>query len=197
MAKKRDTFYRLTSSNTFTGTEINMRQEMVNTMDGLWPEISKAQPGLLRRMRRDSSFNLIPCSCVDKITQEPDKDRWCPICHGEGYLWDEEELQLYRTLSGLATTNSLRDRITSPGLINIPLVVFYIRYDSEITRQDRIVELILDDAGDPELPMKRKAIYIPASLWDYRSDNGKLEYWKIYAHETTRRYINAPLYGDV
>lgn len=196
MANRRDTFYGRTGE-AFTGTEIDIRQEMINTMDGMWPEISKAQPGLIRRMRRDESFNLITCPCVDKVTKEPDKDRWCPICHGEGYLWDEVPLQMYRTLSGLSTTNALRDRLTSPGLINIPLVVFYIRYDSVITQQDRIVELILDSSGDPVLPMKRKALFVLATVWDYRSDNGKLEYWVAYCHETTRKYLNAPTYNAV
>lgn len=195
MAAHKDNFY--TRPFESAGSEINVRREMINTMDGLFPEISKAQQGLLRKMRRDSTFNLIPCPCVDKITQEPDRDRWCPICHGEGYLWDEEPMQLYKVLSGLATTNALRDTMTPPGLINVPLVVFYIRYDSEITRQDRIVELILDNAGDPVEPMVRKGIHLPAALWDYRSDNGKLEYWKAYTHEVSRKYINAPNYEDI
>lgn len=195
MARGKDTFYNHPYDG--AGTEINLRREMINTMDGMFPEISKAQHGLLRKMRRDETFNLIPCPCVDKITQEPDKDRWCPICQGEGWLWDEEPMQLYKVLSGLSTTNALRDKLTPPGLINVPLVVFYIRYDSEITRQDRIVELILDNAGDPVVPYLRKSIHLPAALWDYRADNGKLEYWKAYTHEVSRKYINAPRYEDV
>lgn len=195
MAKSRDTFYNYSYDS--KSTEINIRREMINTMDGMYPEISKAQQGLLRKMRRDSTYNLIQCNCVDKITQEPDKDRFCEICHGEGYLWDEVPMQLYKVLSGLSTTNALRDRLTPPGLINIPLVVFYIRYDSDITKHDRIVELVLDECGDPVTPFLREAIHVPASLWGYRSDHGKLEYWKAYTHETSRRYLNAPKFEDI
>ena len=111
-----------------TGSEINMRQELVKMFEGYWPEVAKAQTGVLRKMRRDANDKLIPCPCVDKVTKEPDHERFCPICFGEGNLFDEKEIHFYRELSGLDTTKALRDRLLPPGLINIPLVVFYIRY---------------------------------------------------------------------
>jgi hypothetical protein len=71
----------------FSGTtEADMRAEFARTLDGGFPEVAKGQPGLLRRMRRDGSGNLIPCPCVDPITNEPDRDRHCHICV-KGNTW--------------------------------------------------------------------------------------------------------------
>jgi hypothetical protein len=184
-------------SNSTAGTEPNMRQEFINMMDGSYPEIAKAQGGLLRRMRRNSSGQLIACGCVDAVTREPDRDRFCPVCYGEGNLWDEEELDLYRTLEDSDVDNVLKNNLQGPGLINVPLVVFYIRYDSDITRDDKIIELVLDTAGDAVTPRQRKRLFRINSAHDYRADNGKLEYWKVFAHHEDVKYLNAPTYGEV
>ena len=53
-------------------------------------------------------------------------------------------MQYYKRFVGLDTTKGLMDRHFPVGLLNIPIVVFYIRYDAEITKQDRIVEIDLD-----------------------------------------------------
>ena len=203
MTRKRDDFYSkgITSDNVYTGSvggsEINIREEMIKTMDGFGPEISKAQYGLIRRARRDEWGQPVPCPCRDQTTGEPDKDRWCPICLGMGWMNDEVLVQFYRTVAGLDTSKSLRDKPTQPGLINIPIIVFYIRYDSLVTRLDQIVQLELDNSGQPIQPMRRIAIFTIGTVWDYRSDLGKLEYWKVFAHENTYRYINAPFYEKV
>ena len=179
------------------GTEINLRQEFINTLDGQYPEIAKRQLGIFRKMRRDSNGNLIECDCVDKITREPDKDRFCPICFSESYLFDEIDIEFYKILKDSDTDNALKDTLKEPGLINLPLVVFYTRYDSEITQEDKIVTLELNLDGTRKSPIRRQGIYRINTAWDYRSDNGKLEYWKIFTHKESVRFINAPSYEAV
>lgn len=178
-------------------TEANMRQEMINTLDGAFPEISKKQSGLLRKMRLDSNNKLIPCSCVDSITKEPDKDRFCAVCWGEGFLWGEENIDFYRVNISPDQSNVTLDKLQAPGLINVPLVVFYIRYSVDIKKNDKIIQLYLDNDGSKTIPNKRKAIFRIEHLWDYRADNGKLEYWKIFTHEEKVKYINPPSYSDL
>jgi len=180
-----------------TGSEPNMRNELINTLDGSFPEVAKKQTGLLRQMRLDSDGELIPCECVDEITHEPDKDRFCPVCFGEGYMWDEAQITFYRTLEDSDIDNILRDKLYKPGLINHPLVVFYVRYSDTIRKHDKIVELELDDDGSVSDPMTRRAIHKISVVWDYRSDNGKLEYYKVFAHDQDVKYLNAPSYEDV
>ena len=197
-------FYRRTTGNLnfygasgTSGTEPDMRQEFIDTMDGSYPEIAKAQPGVLRRMRRDEDDHLVSCECVDEITQEPDKDRFCPVCFGEGNKWDEEEIEFYRTVESSDTQNIRRDRLTDAGLLNHPLVVFYIKYDAEITKDDKIIQLILAADGTAETPRRRQQVFRIEMVWDFRSDNGKLEYYKIFAHTESVKYLNAPSYSEV
>jgi len=83
------------------------------------------------------------------------------------------------------------------GLLNVPLVVFYIRYSAAITEEDKVIQIDLDNDGSASSPTQRQAIYRVNSLWDYRSDNGKLEYWKAFAHEETVKYLNAPDFEDM
>jgi len=179
------------------GSEPDMRQEFINTLDGSFPEEAKAQSGLIRAMRRDSDGALIPCGCVDNITNEPDKDRFCPICFGEGNMWDETEITLYRTLEDSDVDNATRHTLKEPGLINVPLVVFYIRYSTSITEDDKVIELVLGEDGTPEEPQQRRSVYRVNTAWDYRSDGGRLEYWKVFSYLEKVKYLNAPTYGDL
>lgn len=179
------------------GSEPDMREEAINTLEGSSPEIAKGQPGVLRKMRRDDGGNLILCDCVNTVTKEPDKDRFCPICFGEAFLWDETNILFYRTLESSDTANSVSNKLQEVGLINTPIVVFYTRYDVDITNDDKMVELELELDGTVSTPLKRKRIYRIETCWDYRSDNGKLEYWKVFSHLENVKYLNAPVYGDL
>lgn len=178
-------------------TEPDMRQEVIDWFDGKDPQIPKAQVGLHRKMRRTSAGVLIPCTCVDRITKEPDKDRFCPICWGEGFLWDEEEIQFYISVKDTAAKNALKDKLREPGLINVPLVVFYIRYDVDITREDKILTLLLDKEGTPVEPKRRNRMFTFGTLWEYRSDNGRLEYTELFAHLEIVKHLNPPTYGAI
>jgi hypothetical protein len=198
-----DSFYKKTTgtedfyAQSSSGTEPNMRQELINTFDGSFPEIAKAQTGLLRRMRRTANGMLISCPCVDRITKEPDKDRFCPICLGEGYLWDEHRIQFYRTLEDSDVDNSVSNTLRPPGLINHPIVVFYIRYDAEITVEDKIITAVLNSDGTMASPLRREHVFRINTVWPYRSDYGKLEYYKVFAHDQYQKHLHAPTHGDL
>jgi hypothetical protein len=183
-------------SSSTTGSEPNMRQEIINMFDGAFPEVAKAQDGLLRKMRRDSNGNRITCACVDPVTKEPDKDQWCPLCEGEGFYWDEEELQFYCHIAGRDVTNAMRETLARPGLIDVPIVIFYIRYESLITKDDRVVRLVLENDGSAVQPRVRRDIFGLGLVWDYRADNAKLEYWKGYGYQMITKHLNPPAYGD-
>jgi len=178
-------------------SEPNMRQELINTLDGYFPEVSKAHPALLRKMRRDDDGVLIECACVDPVTREPDKDRYCPICLGEGYYWDEENVSVYSVPVDSSRRAPLKDVIYEAGLLNIDLVVFYLRYSTDITTKDKIIKIRLKQDGSIYTPYERKEVYRIGALWEYRSDNGKLEYWKVSTHKEDVKYLNSPVYGDL
>lgn len=200
---------------TTQGTEPDMRQEMINTLDGKFPEVAKKMVTVLRKMRRGTlevvqentenawvsggrsylwipgvGNDMLPCSCVDAVTKEPDKDHHCPICWGEGFLWDEFFFDSYKVVIKSEVGNALLEQLRGPGLITGPLVIFYTRYSEPITKQDKIVELILDDEGNPVKPYFRRELYRIGNAIDLRGDHGRLEYWKLDCYAEYRKFLN-------
>lgn len=170
-------------------TEPSMRDEMEHMLDGIFPEIAKKQPALIRKFRRDSLNKRIACDCVDPVTHEPDKDTFCPFCQGEGYYWDESYVDVYKVLQ---SPSPLREEMFPPGLLNVPLMIFYTRSSVDLTKEDKLVELVLDSDGQPADPIRRRELFRISSLVDYRSDNGRLEYWKVACYAELRKFLNGP-----
>jgi hypothetical protein len=169
-----------------------MRQEFNNTMDGHGVEVSKKQTAVLRKMRRDDDGNLTECPCVDSITREPDRDYFCPFCWGEGYYWDEEWIDVYKVILRSDVGLSSKEDLIAPGLINIPLVIFYTRSSVDVTDKDKVIELVTDTEGDPVQPYRREFLYRIGTPIDFRSDNGRLEYWKLDCYAEQRKFLNGP-----
>jgi len=112
-------------------TEPDMRQELIATLDGTFPEIAKAQPLVFRKMRSDDDGNLIECACIDILTKEPDKDTFCNVCFGERYIWDETIVDGYKVIIRSSVGLASKEELFGPGTKNIPLVSFYFKYDSD------------------------------------------------------------------
>lgn len=186
-------FYGTTTSGS---TEPNMRQEMINTLEGSFPEIAKGRYFILRRMRRDDNGDMIDCDCLDPVTNEPDKSKFCPICFGLGKLFDEEYILAYRKLLDTSFSSIRRHNIFEPGNIDAPFVAFYFISEAHIKHEDRIIEVEMNDDGTVATPVTYVNQYRIDKAWDYRSDNGKLEYWKVYTHEEVVKFLTAPSFGE-
>lgn len=174
------------------GTEADLRKEMHNTMYGGYPEIAKGQQHIFRKIRRDAVGAVIKCPCVDRVTGEPDKDIYCPICMGEGNLWDEEWLTAYKVLLRADVGNASRESLLTPGYINIPMSMFFTEEPKDFTTDDRIIELLRDHEGVPIKPYKRVYVYRIDAAIDLRSDDGRLEYWKLTCFVEQRKFLNGP-----
>jgi len=178
-------------------TEPDMRQELSSTFDGIFPEIAKAQKVALRIMRRGDNGKLIKCTCVDQLTGEPDKDKFCPICFGEGFIWDEVLADTYKVVIKSSVGLSSRQDLFSAGLTNIPLVSFFFKYDIPINiikdeAPDKVIELVLDREGGIVRPYARQRVYRIGTAIDFRSDHGKLEYWKLDCFGEQVKFLNGP-----
>jgi hypothetical protein len=139
---------------------------------------------------------MVPCTCISSTTQEPDIDKFCPFCQGEGYLWDEVFVDCYKSKGPWRPAGAaLNEAILSPGLINTTLMIFYVRSDIPITRADKLVELWSDEEGQPRRPYRRKALYRIGTPIDFRSDNGRIEYWELDTYEEQRKFLNGPKAG--
>ena len=160
-------------------SEVDLRGEMANTLDGSFPEIAKGRYGMLRRMRRDSNDEKIACDCVHPVTREPDQDTFCPICHGEGWLWDETLLVFY-------------SRVLLSDSADNEAVVFYLKHDTVIDKKDKIIEFVLDIEGEIVEPRARNAIYRINILVTFRSDEGRVEYLQASCEKDNVKFLNAP-----
>lgn len=169
-------------------SEPDLRQELINTLEGAYPEVAKGKPAYLRKMRKDTSGVLIKCVCVDPTTGEPDKDDYCPFSLGERYFWDESEILVYKEES-----DNMDQPASKPsGLLNIPVSVFYMRYDVGITPDDKIVEMVLGTDGRALSPRRRSAVYSIRQLIEYRSDRGRLEFFKAICSREFVKFLNPP-----
>lgn len=185
MSKKND-FY----SSAKTGvTEIDLRSEFLNTMYGKGPEVPKRQEGLVRTFRRTSDNKLIPCPCVDQVTGEPDRETRCPVCLGEGNLWDETKIDFYHIRAESQSSLSFQDKQRAPGIMNTVAEVFYIPWQFELTKEDKLVTLTLDKEGRVTTPITRLQLFRISDIRPMRLDNGRLEFWKAYTYEDGTKFL--------
>ncbi len=158
---------------------IDLRQEFEDLIYGRAGQDPIGQTFIFRRMRRDSDGELVPCICVSDITYEPDRDFPCPYCGGNGYLWDEELVTGYKTVAAAPGGSNAASNLpkTIVGLMEVPAVRFFLSYDVEPTREDRIVQVELDLAGDPTIPYVRIAYHELMLVRAMRGKDAEVAYW--------------------
>ncbi len=163
-------------------SEIDLRSEFDTLIYGDATHIPHGHLIVIRNMRRDSDGYPTKCSCFEASnTTEPDPD--CSYCLGEGYLWDENWGMAY-SMHLNADSGLARKYIhMAPGLERTDYVVFFIRYDSDIKYEDKVVEVRLDEEGELVLPYIREAIYKPHTIKRMRSDYGRVEYIAVFCRE--------------
>jgi hypothetical protein len=186
VVSRKNNFYSSVQTNM---TEVDLRSEFVNTMYGQGPEVPKSQPGLLRVFRRDVENKLIVCSCTDSVTGEPDRETRCPICLGEGYLWDEIHIDFYHIRVQSQSSLAQQDHQQAPGIMNTVAEVFYIPWQFSLTKEDKLVTLTLDKEGQVTTPLTRFQLFRISSLRPMRLDNGRLEFWKAYTYEDANKFL--------
>lgn len=164
--------------------EIDLRVEFDTLIfgDKQAGKIAHGHPILLRTMRRDSNNNPIYCNCmVAEGTTEPDPD--CSYCFGEGYLSDENWEWTYSLHANADSGLARKYMHVIPGLERTDYVIFFLRFDSIIRYEDKIVEVKLDIEGQPIIPYIRTAIYKPSTIPDMRSDRGRVEFIPVFCKE--------------
>jgi hypothetical protein len=159
--------------------EISLRDEFESITLGTGGDVPKGIPLLIRKMRRNSDESLVTCTaCVDELTKEPHRDFPCPYCLGAGVLWDEYSFVGYRVISPSPTGSNAAANLpkTARGESYMPSARFYLPWDIDPTREDRIVEIELDIEGDVVMPINRIGVYQILLIRDIRGDNGRIEY---------------------
>ena len=161
--------------------EVDLRVELDELFFGFSSGIRHGYNILIRSTRRDADGNKIPCTCKSELTNEPDFD--CSYCFGEGFLSNENWVWTYSTYVGSDGGLTNRIKFMPPGSLSVEFKIFFFRYDTDIKRGDKIVEVKLDEEGSLVLPLVRETIYKPETVNKLRSDNSRIEYIAVYCKE--------------
>jgi hypothetical protein len=139
----------------------------------------KGQPLLLRKIRRDSDGEKIPCTCNDPVTHEGDGDAHCAYCDGVGFLWDELWFLGYVTHSAsfVGTSMTLRE-MTMPGFIQTDEPFLYTFYYVTVQKDDWVCQPALDEEGNVIQPIRMQHRNRVISQFPMRMDGARIEYWK-------------------
>lgn len=168
-------------------SEIDLRAEMKLMLEGNNYYPRRGHWVILRRMDKRQR-----CFCWNRkgIGDEKyslDKGKYneaelrCPICHGEGYVY-EEELHLSRRVLVSPEIGLASSEVESQlGWMNINYIVFYFQYQVAPEKGDKIIEISLDDSGDPIRPIVHKEMYRIAVAEPFRDQLGRIEYWRAAA----------------
>lgn len=151
--------------------------------------------GVLRRVRRDSSQNRIPCTKCKKIgTHGVALTTICDHCLGAGYIWDEEWVQYYQWpgVSGARSRAGYKD-LEDWGEVPTNLAVIYVRAYVRPDVEDKIISVEFDDNGRPLNPVIYKTMFDVRTIDDYRLDTGRLEYFRLTTMKQTMGYFGQPL----
>jgi hypothetical protein len=161
-------------------TEIDLRDELARTLDGDNWEIGKKQPLIYRRMRRDTADQILPCACLNRDTGEGSRDQFCPYCHGEGFLWDEEWIYGIKILPRLGMRRRM-DTVESAevGMMFPQFTFLALPYDASPTLQDRIISPQTDTEGQPTNPIKIRNYYYVEKADCMLGEHGRIEYWRL------------------
>lgn len=158
-----------------TSEELDLREEFRKTLYGSFDEVPKGRVALFRKMRRDSNRNLLRCPCRDPLTDEPDRDRFCPVCWGHGWYWDEK----YITYFANEDSYKIEEATNKEYVSNL----IYVEYNTEVTDEDYIISVRTDFDGNVIIPVERLTFYKIYDARHYKSDKGRTEYIMLRTRE--------------
>lgn len=171
---------RMYNRSTRNRPELNLRSEFDTLIFGDDGRIPHGHLMLIRNMRRDADGRPTKCVCFEtRNTIESDPD--CSYCLGEGYLFDESWTTAYSMHLNADASRKYVHMIA--GLERTDYKVFFLRYDTIIKYEDKLVEVVLDQEGEPVIPYIREAIYKPHTIKQMRSDYGRIEYLSVLCRE--------------
>jgi hypothetical protein len=166
--------------------EIDLRQEMEDTLSGTSTEIAKAYKVLVRRFRLDSGDRKIECVCNQN--GEGSKDPQCNFCLGEGYYWDEEFEDSFKMEIGSESAKARRLLFAPQGILYPQLTRFFFRYNADVIQLDKIIEMEKDTEGDLIVPHRRGTEWRIHEVEEKRSDTGRLEFIVAYCSKENIHY---------
>lgn len=165
--------------------EIDLRTELTKFLDGDDFLPQRGHWILLRRMEKTQR-----CTCWNKVASgsdrymddsrkydEPKED--CTICGGNGWIYDDELHLVRRRIIAPPIGLAGQEQQTEIGIINVPYLVFYFKYYVNPKKEDKIIEIENNAAGEPVRPFSHTEIYNISIAEPFRDINGRIEFWRV------------------
>lgn len=159
--------------------EINLRQELLDTMSGKDFGVPKFSVFLQRVMRRDINnppyTSKIRCSTCNKKYDNEGRVG-CPNCDGVGYLWDEKLILGYAYRPQFIR---LADQLSYPANVGRMQNATYvlITQSQDIVNDGDIVYILeCNENGGIRIPIARTEKYLAVANKEMRLDGNKIEY---------------------
>jgi len=165
--------------------ETDVRAEFSKLLDGDDVVPQRGHWVLLRRMDKTQR-----CTCwgreaagTDRYMDdsrkydEPEED--CPICNGEGWIYDDELHLVRRRIVAPPIGLAGQEQQTEVGIMNVPYLVFYFKYYVNPKKEDKVIEIENNDDGEPVRPFSRKEIYNISIAEPFRDKKGRVEFWRV------------------
>jgi hypothetical protein len=174
-------------SSTRKKSETDLRAEMKIMLEGNEYEPRRGHWILLRRMDKRQRCTCWNRKGKDEEKYSVDKGKYnepelrCPVCHGEGYIYEDELHLARRRLVSPEIGLAASETMTDIGWANINYIVFYMQYYVAPEKGDKIIEIDLDDNANPIRPFKMRETYRIAVAEPFRDQNGRVEYWRAAA----------------
>ena len=109
--------------------------------------------------------------------------RMCEFCSGTGFVYQDYLLKTYRKLGFNLEAGPDRELWAPIGLLGPHRNVFYFEYDVKPLLTDRIIEVTLNEDGEPVLAYNIEKVFDITSVHAYREKKGRIEYYAAIADE--------------
>lgn len=164
--------------------EIDLRSELKDLLNGTSSSPQRGHWVLLRRTEKTQR-----CTCWnergsgddkwnrdDRKYDEPKED--CIICKGTGWIIDDELHLVRRRIISPPIGLAGQERISPVGIMNIPYLVYYLKYYVVPKKEDKIIEIENDDDGNPVRPFVQTEMHNISITEPLRDQKGRIEYWR-------------------
>lgn len=162
----------------FNLEELDVRSEVEDFINGDDFGHQKFMPLLARKVRLDTSYHAIKCTCWNMVSQEGTTG--CPYCDGMGRLWDEF------LFKGMIFTISSRQHINlhgynrETGRNDDYTIYLFTEHGLNLNDGDKIYQLGMTEDGFIREPVYREYEYLVIDDSDVRLDYGQSEYERYF-----------------
>jgi len=143
----------------------------------------------LDKTLRERGHKVLLRSTLDQRCPKWDPDRndahpeSCPHCWG-GWAYKDIWVLTYRRPAFGPAAEGLTDEFRSIfGNFSIRHNLFYFKYDIAPSPQDGIIEVELDDLGEPKRAHRIARVWDIGIVHPFRDQFGRVEYWVVSAEE--------------